>query len=197
MGKQIVVILFAILFNVKMNTARSADDALTKDTGIAQSVAPALILDREQNILYYIGYIFTGTWYQAMLHCNSLNMDLVSIETKQENDFLFNQMKALLGDLSEYQFWSSGTTLPYDKWVWMTSGRPIFYTNWEAGEPNNGPNEHCLEIKYIYKRGLTWNDVKQDVKSHALCEAKITKSVAEMFPQFCNCSSTNSVSVLG
>ncbi|XP_072398718.1 perlucin-like [Diabrotica undecimpunctata] len=195
MTKQIVVVLIAILFNGVMNSAESVNYVLTKDTGIAQSVAPALILERDGNTLYYFGYTFKGNWFQAMEHCKSLNMDLVSIESKPENDFLYNRMKDFFGGGAEYWFWTSGTTLPDAKWVWMRTGRPIVYANWFPNQPDNaGNNEKCMEVRYNYKNGLQWNDNNQNANLHALCEAKITKSVAEMVPEFCNL--THSVSVL-
>uniref|UniRef100_A0A6P7HEB7 Perlucin-like n=1 Tax=Diabrotica virgifera virgifera TaxID=50390 RepID=A0A6P7HEB7_DIAVI len=130
-----------------------------------------------------------------MEHCKSLNMDLASIETKQENDFLYNQMKAFFGGGGEYWFWTSGTTLPNDRWVWMGTGRPIVYANWFPKQPDNaGNNEKCIEVRYNYNNGLQWNDNNQNANLHALCEAKITKSVAEMVPLFCNF--TDSVTVL-
>lgn len=35
-------------------------------------------------------------------------------------------------------FWTSGTDLADEgSFIWMANGRPITFTNWNAGEPNN------------------------------------------------------------
>ena len=35
-------------------------------------------------------------------------------------------------------FWTSGTDQAEEgKFFWLSTGRPITYTNWNAGEPNN------------------------------------------------------------
>ncbi|XP_072401351.1 C-type lectin mosGCTL-7-like [Diabrotica undecimpunctata] len=193
MGKQIMMVLLTIVFKLKMNSASSGVYVITKDTGIEQALVPALKLEQKENTLYYFGYTTEGTWFQAMEFCKSLNMDLVSIETEEENDFLLDQMIDFFGDAPEYRFWTSGTTLAYNKWVWMGTGRPILYANWESGEPNNlGNNDTCLEISY-YKKSLQWNDIDQNEKLYAICEARITKSMAEMVSNLCNSNSTASI----
>ncbi len=35
-------------------------------------------------------------------------------------------------------FWTSGTDQAEEgKFFWMSTGRPVTYSNWNAGEPNN------------------------------------------------------------
>lgn len=45
----------------------------------------------------------------------------------------------------------------------MATGKPITFTNWNAGEPNNfryenGEEENCLELWNRDGKGLKWND---------------------------------------
>ncbi|XP_072389591.1 LOW QUALITY PROTEIN: uncharacterized protein, partial [Diabrotica undecimpunctata] len=88
-----------------------------------------------------------GNWYAATLHCKSFNMDLVSIESKEENDFLFQSMKSVLGKSERWtRLWTSGTSLPYNKWVWMATGNPVVYTNWYPGEPNNQTHQEFAAV---------------------------------------------------
>ncbi|XP_028138012.1 perlucin-like [Diabrotica virgifera virgifera] len=190
MVKQIMMVLLTILFKLKMNSAGSVNYAINKDTGVAQAIVPAVKLEQKGNTLYYFAYTMEGSWFQAMEFCKGLNMDLVSIETEEENNFLFDQMTEFFGDTDEYRFWTSGTTLAYNKLVWMGTGRPIVYGNWYPGEPNNsGNDEKCIEIAYS-KKGLQWNDVNQIRRRHALCEAKITKSVTDMVSKLCSTSTS-------
>ncbi|CAG9841001.1 unnamed protein product [Diabrotica balteata] len=104
------------------------------------------ILDDNSDMECDIG----GTWFQAMQYCKLHNMDLVSVETEAENDFLYETMKLLCKDFGgddEYRFWSSGTTFSYDKWAWMGTGQPIKYFSWMPKQPDNIKNDKCLEIR--------------------------------------------------
>ncbi|XP_072401332.1 C-type lectin 37Da-like [Diabrotica undecimpunctata] len=187
MEKQIIMILLMLLFKLKVNSAGTINYAVTKDTGISQTIVPAIRLEKDGNTLYYLGYTFMGSWIQALEHCKALNMDLVSIETNQENEFLHNQMKELFGERYEYSFWTSGTTLPYSKWVWMGTGRPILYSNWLADQSSSTvKKDTCLGVVYNYNKGLQWNENNQNTNLHTICEAKITKSLVDIIPDLCN-----------
>ncbi|XP_028135621.1 C-type lectin domain family 10 member A-like [Diabrotica virgifera virgifera] len=180
MRKQLLGVLLTILFSVEIN---AQSYVITNDTGIAQSIAPSIPVERNGNTLYYFGYTYTGSWLGAMEHCKSLNMDLASIESQEENDFLYNRMKPFLGGGVEYWFWTSGTTLSSGRWIWMRTGRPIGWANWGEGYVGLG---RCLEVRYNYASGLKWHDTLQNEGRHALCEAKITRTVADLIPKFCN-----------
>uniref|UniRef100_A0A6P7FP96 Perlucin-like protein n=1 Tax=Diabrotica virgifera virgifera TaxID=50390 RepID=A0A6P7FP96_DIAVI len=186
MGKQLIMVLLTILFKLKMNSAGSINYAITKDTGIARSIVPELWVEKDGNTLYYFGYTFTGSWIQALEHCKALNMDLVSIETSEENEYLYDQMKGFFGGRDQYSFWTSGTTLAYGKWAWMGTGRPILYNNWSA-KPSGTKDTFCLEAKYEpNNKGLQWNENKQDASLHAICEAKITEDLVNIIPELCS-----------
>ncbi|XP_072387207.1 lectin subunit alpha-like [Diabrotica undecimpunctata] len=127
--------------------------------------------------LYHINETFRGNWLQAMLYCKSHNMDLVSIESKKENDFLYKILKRYFNTQQTW-YWTSGTTLPYDKWVWMATGSPITYSNWHLKNPDNyDGNEAALEVKYFPGEDLYWNDKNQNHVLLAICEAQIVKSI--------------------
>ncbi|CAH1286560.1 unnamed protein product [Diabrotica balteata] len=110
-----------------------------------------------------------------MQYCKLHNMDLVSVETEAENDFLYETMKLLFGGDDEYRFWSSGSTFADDKWVWMGTGLPIKYFKWMPKQPDNArDNEKCLEIRYNPHDGILWNDEYQNKDLHVVCESKIS-----------------------
>lgn len=86
-------------------------------------------------------------------------------------------------DLLKFHFWTSGTALPSGHWVWLSSGRPIVYTNWEAGEPNGGViKEVCLEMR-ILNHGLTWNDLGCSSNLYFICECSL-------FSEYCTSAKT-------
>lgn len=73
-------------------------------------------------------------------------------------------------------FWTSGTDLAEEgSFFWMSTGRPISFTNWNAGEPNNfkyenGEEEHCLELWNRDGKGLKWNDSPCSFETFFICE---------------------------
>lgn len=53
-------------------------------------------------------------------------------------------------------------------YVWQTSGLPVAYSNWNAGEPNNCcGGENCAEMS---GSNQGWNDVGCVALRSALCE---------------------------
>ncbi|CAH1997605.1 unnamed protein product [Acanthoscelides obtectus] len=70
-------------------------------------------------------------------------------------------------------FWTSGRR--HDNfWRWDSTGRPIHYTNWEKGEPNNsGGTENCLQLRFnTISKTLQWNDCACDASSYFICESR-------------------------
>lgn len=75
-------------------------------------------------------------------------------------------------------FWTSGTDLANEgSFFWMSTGRPITFTNWNAGEPNNfvyenGEEENCLELWNRDGKGLKWNDSPCSFETYFVCEVQ-------------------------
>lgn len=73
-------------------------------------------------------------------------------------------------------FWTSGTDLADEgNFFWMANGKPITFTNWNAGEPNNfryenGEEENCLELWNRDGKGLKWNDSPCSFETYFVCE---------------------------
>lgn len=78
--------------------------------------------------------------------------------------------------LGHEHFWTSGTDQAEEgSFFWLANGRPIGYTNWNAGEPNNfkyenGEEEHCLELWNRDGKGLKWNDSPCSFETFFVCE---------------------------
>ncbi|XP_065362832.1 lectin subunit alpha-like [Calliphora vicina] len=115
------------------------------------------------------------TWQESLEECESRNMELLTIESKE---------KALeIRKLLERVF--SGQPLPrfylgandFDKfrqftWISTQISGPFTYTNWEKSEPNNykKENERCVHIGY---HGTDeWNDINCKVKNGFICQEK-------------------------
>jgi GH25 family lysozyme M1 (1,4-beta-N-acetylmuramidase)/uncharacterized protein YraI len=89
------------------------------------------------------------TWTEAKDACEAMGGYLVTLNSKEENDFINNLVgtnRIWIGFSDEL---NEGT------WQWVT-GEPISFTNWRSGEPNDyGSGEDYAEM---YTDG-TWNDI--------------------------------------
>lgn len=96
-----------------------------------------------------------GTWEQSQAYAQSLGGNLVTIENQAKNDLLTSLFGA-----SRQRCWIGLTDRNSEgvfKWV---SGKPVTYTNWSAGEPNNyGTGENYTEINFDIS-GSKWNDLE-------------------------------------
>ncbi|KAJ8940561.1 hypothetical protein NQ318_012960 [Aromia moschata] len=91
---------------------------------------------------------------------------------------------------SDRRFWTSGTMLPDNtNWIWMSTGKPITYTNWLPKQPDNaGGNEKCLELRY--GNNLMWSDVVWTTANLVICEASLKKDNSKVLTGITNCNLT-------
>ncbi|XP_050504340.1 uncharacterized protein LOC126883134 [Diabrotica virgifera virgifera] len=121
------------------------------------------------NSQYFIADNVRQCWWEAWRYCKSLYMDLVSIESQEENNFLYEKLKERYGSGAEYSFWTAGAKKGRG-WVWKTTRLPIYYFNWD---PNvNAGNR--IEVRYNGLTGLHWNVKRQHFRGiYAICEAAL------------------------
>ncbi|KAB0790751.1 hypothetical protein PPYR_15656 [Photinus pyralis] len=123
---------------------------------------------------YYLGIFFKANYFRATQFCRFHGMHLASISSQEENDKLEKYIKDF--GLGNEHFWTSGTDLADEgKFFWMSNGRPLTFTNWNAGEPNNfvyenGEEENCLELWNRDGKGLKWNDSPCSFETFFVCE---------------------------
>uniref|UniRef100_A0A6E8WCB5 DUF4758 domain-containing protein n=1 Tax=Anopheles coluzzii TaxID=1518534 RepID=A0A6E8WCB5_ANOCL len=123
---------------------------------------------------YYLSIFFKANWFKALQYCRFHGMQLASIQTQEENDRLEKYVKDY--GLATEHFWTSGTDLAEEgSFFWVSNGRPLSFTNWNAGEPNNfryenGEEEHCLELWNRDGKGLKWNDTPCSFETYFICE---------------------------
>jgi len=69
------------------------------------------------------------------------------------------------------QYWIDGHRGTDDvPWVY-NNGRPMYYSKWHPGEPNNfGGSENCIHGKF-YLNGF-WNDINCNIKIAVICYSK-------------------------
>ncbi|KAG5900634.1 hypothetical protein JTB14_005911 [Gonioctena quinquepunctata] len=125
---------------------------------------------------YYLGIFFKANYYRATQYCRFHGMHLASITSQEENDKLEKYIKD--SGFGHEHFWTSGTDLAEEgRFFWMSTGRPITFTNWNAGEPNNfeyenGEQENCLELWNRDGKGLKWNDSPCSFETYFVCEVQ-------------------------
>lgn len=80
----------------------------------------------------YEYYSDTMSWWQAYRFCEKKGGHLVTINSKEENDFVVGMTTG-----KNYGVWTGGKTdSSHEVWHWIT-GEPFEYQNWDDGEPNN------------------------------------------------------------
>ncbi|CAH1973950.1 unnamed protein product [Acanthoscelides obtectus] len=57
-----------------------------------------------------------------------------------------------------FAFWSSGRRYDEDEWMWVSTGIPVEYANWNPpNEPTHNPNEDCILMSYNHTgKTLVW-----------------------------------------
>jgi len=124
---------------------------------------------------YYIGIFFKANWARSAQYCRYHGMHLASIDSAQDQKQLEDHIESI--GLGHEHFWTSGTDQGEEgKFVWLSTGRPLGWENWNAGEPNNyeyegGEREHCLELWNRDGKGLKWNDSPCSFETYFICEA--------------------------
>ena len=100
-----------------------------------------------------------ANWYKAEQYCRFHGMHLASINNAEEQKNLQEHIQAVgknicrghqfldkglliatlcTQGMGHEHFWTSGTDQGEEgKFFWMSTGRPITFENWNAGEPNN------------------------------------------------------------
>jgi len=123
---------------------------------------------------YYLGIFFKANWARAAQYCRYHGMHLASVNTEEEQRQLEEHIQSL--GFGHEHFWTSGTDQAEEgKFFWMSTGKPVTYENWNAGEPNNyryegGELEHCLELWNRDGKGLKWNDTPCSFETFFICE---------------------------
>jgi len=98
------------------------------------------------------------TFDEAAEFCKQRNGYLVTVTSKEENDFLASLISYPGTDYGEWWVWLGLTDREEEgNFRWIT-GEEFTYSNWHYGEPNNlGGNEDCVMFgsHYTYDK---WND---------------------------------------
>ncbi|XP_055765945.1 C-type lectin domain family 4 member M-like isoform X1 [Salvelinus fontinalis] len=111
---------------------------------------------------WYFLSIETKTWKESREDCLERGADLVIINSREEQTFLFNlQMRAWIG---------LDDSVTEGTWKWV-DGTPLTTGYWRAGQPDDSGQEDCAEIYYGQDDPVqTWNDDKCGTNHNWICE---------------------------
>ncbi|KAJ8975403.1 hypothetical protein NQ317_001943 [Molorchus minor] len=126
--------------------------------------------------------MFQATYFQAYQYCRYHGMQLVTISSQAENDFLERELEKL----GKHSFWTSGSKLSDENnWSWMSTGNPITYINWYPGEPNNvkDDKEDCIEMRSLDDKGLKWNDAGCSNRFNFICERFWSRNCSDLIAE--------------
>ncbi|XP_071001381.1 CD209 antigen-like protein E [Oncorhynchus clarkii lewisi] len=102
------------------------------------------------------------TWEESRQDCKRRGADLVIINSREEQTFVFNlHMRAWIGLTDSV---TEGT------WKWV-DGTSLTTGYWSAGQPDNYGQEDCAEIYFRQDDPVkTWNDDKCGTNHNWICE---------------------------
>ncbi|CAG9860857.1 unnamed protein product [Phyllotreta striolata] len=145
--------------------------------------ATYLNLVHNGNKSYYIQSSFKANFLESFQFCKSNKMELLHIESKDENDFLSEQISKIGGHLEDDFYWTSGTRMAGNiAWMWLSNGEQFSYTNWRPNQPSDF-NQICVAInaanngkeKWNYK----WSDIECERKHYFVCKITWTKKCSK------------------
>ncbi|CAH1099004.1 unnamed protein product [Psylliodes chrysocephalus] len=182
----IKMLCFLILSSFLLYGTKCQDDSEGLYTSKVLRNNNSLLLEYEDS-RYFFNTEFEANFFSAFQFCKKRNMELLSIESADEN----NRIGLFLVEkgLSALRFWTSAVNLVSPTaWIWLATGKEIKYFNWDNGEPTgNIPfvsnYENCIQARHEGNRGFTWNDLNCHFKNYIICEAPIT----------CKCISPRSI----
>ena len=109
----------------------------------------------------YLFQEWNSTWYDSRRECKQSGGFLVEIDSEEEQNALMNEITARGWDgQTHFGFWIGLTDIFHDgTWVWDNLGRPLDFSYWASGEPNNWNGiQHCAAINLEWASGH-WDDV--------------------------------------
>ncbi|KAF4518174.1 hypothetical protein B566_EDAN007866 [Ephemera danica] len=118
---------------------------------------------------YYFEVTVATTWDEAKIFCRNLDFNLVSIEDETENELI---KEYILTSLGPRHYWTSGSdSVQEGQWTWTSTARPVVFTDWHSGEPNNLNGNEDVIVMWHKNGVLAWNDWPETAAPvYACCE---------------------------
>ncbi|XP_023169285.2 C-type lectin 37Db-like [Drosophila hydei] len=123
------------------------------------------------NTKYYFIWHTNVSWFNAIHICRRLGGDLALIESASEMQSISNYL--ISQGYGNTWLWTSGNDLVQNrKFLSVTSGMPLPYTEWSGGQPDNaGGNEHCVHL-WLRNNSFRMNDWICSSPAQVLCQSQ-------------------------
>ena len=118
----------------------------------------------------------TRIFNYAERFCVMNSAHLLSIESKEENDKIFNLVTKLIGQLGKTKIWLGMERITSDSKLHWVDNKPITYENWAPGEPDQTgacvqmihkgwwEDTSCIQqLPYICKKGTLLQICSEDL----------------------------------
>lgn len=130
---------------------------------------------RESSFEYQISTGDTKSWFDAVRACKLCNSELLSVHTREENDFITGQLRK---STEVNKLWI-GMTYKEEKrmWTWIDGSRYRFQ-NWKEGQHYDGKDEQCGIVYQRYDWGR-WDDDNCYKPFGFICKRHRTRDAVE------------------
>jgi brevican len=129
------------------------------DVAAASCTAPGEFLDASGLHCYWRGEPALG-WTAAQQSCRSWGGQLVSIDSREEDDFLAEQLQV--------NFWTGANDRLAEGRMRNSAGLPLVFTNWNSGQPDDSQGREDCVVKRETTGG--WNDLPCNSALAYVCE---------------------------
>ncbi|XP_046805797.1 lectin subunit alpha-like [Lucilia cuprina] len=129
--------------------------------------------------IYYIENEKKYNWMGALIKCASMNMTLVTIDTKEKSNEITDLLRNTFGNVNP--LWIGAITSGANplEYVWISTGNKFTFTNWAPGQPDFYMNqEYCVQTGWSDE--IKWNDHYCFTNFGVICEYDHWKETMEV-----------------
>ncbi|XP_017685564.1 PREDICTED: C-type lectin domain family 4 member E-like [Lepidothrix coronata] len=132
---------------------------------------------RFQNSCYFLS-LDTMSWAGSEQNCTGMGSHLVVINSREEQEFLFNLAKEKVTNTYETKYYIGLTSYQNGQWQWVDqTPYEKIATFWKPGEPNLLFAERCAAIHVKGNRDSNtysnWNNILCFTSCYRICEMAV------------------------
>ncbi|XP_033980584.1 galactose-specific lectin nattectin-like [Trematomus bernacchii] len=160
------MLVFLFLLGLALGAVSSSDDPPTE---LQQDTCPSFWFSFNGRCYKYFNT--ETTWADAELYCVSQGGNLVSIHSREEEDFVKFLIKS--SDPAEGYTWIGLHDIAKEgRWMW-SDGCAVKFVYWSSGQPDNFRGlEHCVDTNFGFDH--KWNDRTCYSTLPSVCASRIT-----------------------